>query len=140
MLALPVATEVDGVRVHVDVHEVVDDFTLDVVLHPVDQETATNIYDLNEGQIPVGQSGERTVGQYLGNNCRRVVHKEFKTSSKQHRFVIHVGAENLPILWLHLLDIFCPSTFYYYYQKRPKTFPQARNVPVQCASNICKTL
>lgn len=60
MMALSVPTEVDGVGVHVDVHEVVDDFTLDVVLHPVDQETSADIDDLNEGQVPVGQRQTHT--------------------------------------------------------------------------------
>ena len=35
VVALSVSTQVDGVRVHMDVHEVVDYFALDVVLHPV---------------------------------------------------------------------------------------------------------
>lgn len=35
-MALSVPTEVDGMGVYVDVHEVVDNFTLDVVLHSVD--------------------------------------------------------------------------------------------------------
>lgn len=50
--------DVDGVRVHVDVHEVVNDLALDVVLHSVDQEPATHINDLNEGQVPVEQREE----------------------------------------------------------------------------------
>lgn len=53
-MALAVPAEVDGVGVHVDVHEVVDDFTLDVILHPVDQEAAADVDDLDEGQAPVG--------------------------------------------------------------------------------------
>lgn len=55
-MGLPMAAEVDGVGVHVDVHEVVDNFTLDVILHPVDQEPAANVDDLDEGQGPVGWS------------------------------------------------------------------------------------
>lgn len=47
-MALSVSTEVDGVGVYVDVHEVVHDFTLDVVLHPVYQETAADVDDLDE--------------------------------------------------------------------------------------------
>lgn len=43
----------------VDVHQVIDYLTLDVVLHPVDQETLANIDDLNEGQVPVGQRKKR---------------------------------------------------------------------------------
>lgn len=55
MLAFSVPTQVDGVGVDVDVHQVIDYLTLDVVLHPVDQETTADIDDLNEGQVPVGQ-------------------------------------------------------------------------------------
>lgn len=55
VMALAVPAEVDGVGVHVDVHEVVDNFTLDVILHPVDQETAADVDDLDEGQAPVGR-------------------------------------------------------------------------------------
>lgn len=58
-MALSVPTEVDGVGVYVDVHEVVHYFTLDVVLHPVDQETTADIDDLDEGKVPVGQSEKR---------------------------------------------------------------------------------
>lgn len=59
VMALSVPTEVDGMGVYVDVHEVVDYFTLDVVLHPIDQETTADIDDLDEGQVPAGQSEKR---------------------------------------------------------------------------------
>lgn len=59
VVALAVPAEVDGVGVHVDVHEVVDDFTLDVILHPVDQETAADVDDLDEGQAPEGRRRRR---------------------------------------------------------------------------------
>lgn len=36
VMALSVSTQVDGVGVDVDVHEVVDYLALDVILHPVD--------------------------------------------------------------------------------------------------------
>lgn len=58
-MALSVPAEVDGVGVYVDVHEVVHYFTLDVVLHPVDQETAADVDDLDEGKVPVGQREKR---------------------------------------------------------------------------------
>lgn len=54
-MALSVSAEVDGVGVDVDVHEVVDYLTLNVILHPVDQETTANVDDLDEGQVPVRQ-------------------------------------------------------------------------------------
>ena len=38
----------------VNVHQVVDDAALDVVLNPVDQVAPAHIHDLNVGQIPVG--------------------------------------------------------------------------------------
>lgn len=60
MLALSVPTEVDGMGVNMDVHEVVDNFTLDVVLHPVDQEASANVYNLDKGQVPVNQRGKST--------------------------------------------------------------------------------
>lgn len=47
--------QVDGVRVYMDVHEVVDNLALDVVLNAVHQESTAHIYHLNEGQV----SGER---------------------------------------------------------------------------------
>lgn len=58
-MGLSVPTEVDGVGVDVDVHEVVHDFTLDVILYFVHQETAADIDDLDEGQVPVGQGEKR---------------------------------------------------------------------------------
>lgn len=51
MLALSVPAEVDGVLLYVNVHEVVHDLTLDIVLNTVYQETLTHIYYLDEGQI-----------------------------------------------------------------------------------------
>lgn len=58
MVALSVATQVDGVRVHVDVHEVVDNLTLDVVLHPVHQKTPAHVDHLDKRQVPAA-SDER---------------------------------------------------------------------------------
>ena len=51
-LALSVATQVDGPRGDVDVHEVVDDPALDVVLDPVHQVPAAHVEDLNVRQVP----------------------------------------------------------------------------------------
>lgn len=68
-MGLPMAAEVDGVGVYVDVHEVVDNFTLDVILHPVDEETAPNIDDLDEGQVPVGQSKKKRLKQSESLKC-----------------------------------------------------------------------
>lgn len=45
-------TQVDGSGLDVDVHQVVDDLTLDVILDPVDKETSTDVYHLDEGEIP----------------------------------------------------------------------------------------
>lgn len=46
------ATQVDGPRRHVDVHEVVDDPALDVVLDPINQVPAAHVEDLDVGQVP----------------------------------------------------------------------------------------
>lgn len=51
-MGLSMPTEVDGVGVHVDVHQVVDDFALDVILHPVHQETTADVDNLDERQVP----------------------------------------------------------------------------------------
>lgn len=52
--ALAVPTQVDGSGLNVDVHQVVDDLTLDVILDPVDEETPTHVYHLDEGEVPGG--------------------------------------------------------------------------------------
>lgn len=49
-------TKVDGVGVHMDVHQVVHYLTLDGILHLVHQEATANVNDLNEGQVPVSHS------------------------------------------------------------------------------------
>jgi len=63
VLALSVPTQVNGMGVYGDVHEVVDYLTLDIVLNPVDQKTAADIDDLDEGQAPAGQSKKINVNQ-----------------------------------------------------------------------------
>lgn len=56
--ALSVATQVDGSRRDVDVHEVVHDPALNVVLDPVHQVPAAHVEDLDVGQVPArGQEG-----------------------------------------------------------------------------------
>ena len=52
VVALAVATQVDGVGVDVDVHQVVHDLALDVVLNPVDQEPHAHVHHLDERQVP----------------------------------------------------------------------------------------
>lgn len=52
VFALSVPTQVDGVGVHVDVHEVVDNLALDVVLHPVHQETLSHVHNLYKRKVP----------------------------------------------------------------------------------------
>lgn len=47
------ATQVDGARRDVDVHEVVNDSALDVVLHVVHQVSAAHVEDLDVGQVSV---------------------------------------------------------------------------------------
>lgn len=55
VLAFSVPAEVDGVGVYVDVHEVVDNLALDVVLNTVYQEPTAHVHHLDEGQV----SGEK---------------------------------------------------------------------------------
>lgn len=69
------SAQVDGARLHMDVHQVVDDLALDVVLDAVDKEATPDINYLDEREVPVGQrgsSGEQLpVGQvqYLTQSC-----------------------------------------------------------------------
>lgn len=51
-VALTVATEVDGARCDVDVHQVVDNSALDVVNDAVHQVTTAHVHYLYVGQIP----------------------------------------------------------------------------------------
>lgn len=55
-VALTVATQVDGTRRDVDVHQVVDNSALDVIEDAVHQVATSHVHDLDVGQIP----GERT--------------------------------------------------------------------------------
>lgn len=50
-------TQVDGSGLDVDVHQVVDDLTLNVILDAVDEVTPTYVYHLDEGQISGGGNG-----------------------------------------------------------------------------------
>lgn len=59
VLALAMATQVDGARLHVDIHQVVNDPALDVVLHAVDEEPAAHVDHLDEGQVPEDARQER---------------------------------------------------------------------------------
>lgn len=45
-------TQVDGVGVHANVHEVVHNLTLDVVLHPVHKESLAHIHHFDKRQVP----------------------------------------------------------------------------------------
>lgn len=54
-LALSVATQVDGARCDVNVHEVVDYPALDVVLDPVHQIPTAHVEDLDIGQVPANR-------------------------------------------------------------------------------------
>lgn len=44
--------KVDGARMDVNIHQVVDNLTLDVVLNSVDQKSLAYIYHLYERKIP----------------------------------------------------------------------------------------
>lgn len=50
--ALPVPTQVDGSGLDVNVHQVVDNLALDVVLDAVDEVTASHVNHLDERQLP----------------------------------------------------------------------------------------
>lgn len=60
-LALAVPTEIDGAGLDMDVHQVVNDPALDVILNPVDQESPANIDDLDERKLPRKSKDEGVV-------------------------------------------------------------------------------
>lgn len=51
-LAFTMPTEINGAGLDMDVHQVVNDPALDVILNPVDQEPPANIDDLDERKLP----------------------------------------------------------------------------------------
>lgn len=51
-LALAVPTEINGAGLDMNVHQVVNDPALDVILNPVDQESPANIDDFDERKLP----------------------------------------------------------------------------------------
>lgn len=51
-------TQINRARLHVDVHQVVDDPTLDVVLNTIDQESATDVNHFDERQISEDKQGK----------------------------------------------------------------------------------
>lgn len=55
--------EVYGSWCQVDVHEVVDNSALNVVLNPIDQESIAHVKDLYVGEFP-GQSHSDEQGKY----------------------------------------------------------------------------
>lgn len=58
VVALSVSTQVNGVWVHMDVHEVIDYLALDVVLHSVHQKTLAHVYNLDKREVPAGALDE----------------------------------------------------------------------------------
>ena len=50
---------VDGARVDVDIHEVVDDLALDVVLDFVHEKSLAHVYHLDERKIPGTKQGKK---------------------------------------------------------------------------------
>lgn len=53
--ALSMSAQVDGSGLDVDVHQVVDNLTLDVILDAVDEVAPSHVYHLNEGKLPGGR-------------------------------------------------------------------------------------
>lgn len=51
-------TQINRARLYVDVHQVVDDPTLDVVLNTIDQESATDVNHFDERQISEDKQGK----------------------------------------------------------------------------------
>lgn len=78
-VALTVATEVDGARCDVDVHQVVDNSALDVVNDTVHQVTTAHVHYLYVGQIPETRRSVNHLWAWTdfihstdGSHCERV--------------------------------------------------------------------
>lgn len=59
VLAFAVPAQIDSAGLHMDVHQVVHDAALNVVLNSVHQEPTADINHLDEGQLPAGQEPTR---------------------------------------------------------------------------------
>lgn len=57
-LALPVPTEVNGAWLDVDVHQVINNPALDVILNSVHQEPPANVDDFDERKFPGDRQGK----------------------------------------------------------------------------------
>lgn len=65
-------TEINGAGLDMDVHQVVNDPTLDVILNPVDQEPPANINDFDERKLP-RKSTVRVRGLPVGKAERNTI-------------------------------------------------------------------
>lgn len=59
VLTLAVSTQVDGAWLDMDVHQVVDDAALDVILDAVHEESAAHVDHLDKGQGPESKEESR---------------------------------------------------------------------------------
>lgn len=56
------AAQIDGSWSDVDVHEVIHNTTLNVILDPVYEVPGSHVKDLNEGEVPTKQRGGTQTG------------------------------------------------------------------------------
>lgn len=62
-LALPVPTEVNGAGLDVDVHQVINNPALDVILNPVHQEPPANVDDFDERKFPGDRQRQQSLSK-----------------------------------------------------------------------------
>lgn len=65
VLALAMSAQVDGTGLDVNVHKVVDNFTLDVILDPVYQESLPHVDHFNEGKVSTASTEQERTTQHL---------------------------------------------------------------------------
>lgn len=87
-LTLAVPTQVNGAGLDMDVHQVVNDPALDVILDPVDQEPPTNVDDFDERKLP-RESTARMRGMPTGK-------AENHTQPPQNSLVRYLSQYNHP--------------------------------------------
>lgn len=63
------STEINCAWLNVNIHEIIDNFTLDVVLDPVDQKALPNIDNFNERKVSViKKKRQKLLGIKLSHN------------------------------------------------------------------------
>lgn len=77
VLTLAMSTQVNGAWLDMDVHQVVDDAALDVILDAVHEESAAHVNHLDKRQVPESTENSRlnTLQRFVFNVLKRLLQK-----------------------------------------------------------------